>query len=48
MLLYVPAVIPISVRGFPATLEQTTDFSELVIFTCLSDLTAVTVAPENT
>ena len=48
VLLYVPAVIPISERGFPAILEQTMLFSELVILTCLSALTAATVEPWNT
>ena len=48
VLLYVPAVMPISARGSPERLLVTILFSVLVIFTCLSDLTAETVAPENT
>ena len=48
MLVYVPAVIPISERGFPRILETIIVFSELVIFICLSDLTANAVDIVNT
>ena len=48
MLVYVPAVIPISESGFPRILETIIVFSELVIFTCLSDLTANAVDIVNT